>query len=462
MLPTAVAVGALCASRPTPSEAQEPAAAAAPRPLDPSRFPLEERELPNGLKVRLLRDPSVPTVTYYTFFRVGSRNERPGITGISHLFEHMMFNGSAKYGPKEFDRQLESRGGHSNAFTSTDMTAYYDEFDKDALPLVVDLESDRMRALSLNDTSLASEREVVKEERRFRVDNDVGGLMDEQLDALAWQAHPYRWPVIGWMGDIESISREQCEAFFRTYYAPNNAVLYVVGDIDVEETFRLISAAYGSIPSGPPVPPVPPHEPDQRGERRSKVHFPAQVPMLAIAYKAVAASHADAAALDVIQAILSIGEGARLERRLVRQKEAATSVAAYFEWREDAGLFKMILELPPNGRPDKALAALDEELQRLHDEPVPAAELRRAQNILRGQVLRSLGTSSGKAHAFGEHELLLGSWTALFATLERYEAVTPERVREVARRYLRPQRRSVVELVPTPETDEDTSPSDAH
>ena len=450
MMRSAALCAALCSAR--PAAAKDPAAAApsaAPRALDPAKFPVVEKTLKNGLQVRLLRDTSVPTVTYYTFFKVGSRNERQGITGISHLFEHMMFNGSAKYGPKEFDRQLESRGGHSNAFTSNDMTAYYEDFDRDALAMVVDLESDRMRALAINDLSLKNEREVVKEERRFRVDNDIGGMVDEQLEALAFVAHPYHWPVVGWMGDLETISRPQCEDYFHTYYAPNNAVLFVVGDFDTDATFALIEKSYGDIPAGPPVPPVAVYEPAQVGERRAQIRYPAQSPMLSLGYKAVEANHADAAALDVIQAVLSIGEGARLERTLVRQKEVATSVAAFFEWRHDPGLFKVILELPPGGKPQKALDALDAELDKLKATPLTDTELSRAKNILRGQTLRGLGTNNGKAHAFGEHELLFGHWKDLFGTLDRYEKVTVADVQRAAKTYLDSGRRSIVELVPT-------------
>ncbi|MFL5387384.1 MAG: M16 family metallopeptidase, partial [Myxococcales bacterium] len=185
-------------------------------PLDPRNFPVQEHSLPNGLQIRLLADPSLPIASLYSFFRVGSRNEQPGITGISHLFEHMMFNGSRKYGPKEFDRKLEAAGGTSNAYTSTDITAYYEDFAAEALPLVLDLESDRMASLVIDDESLSREREVVKEERRFRTDNDIDGMLDEALSALAFLAHPYRWPVVGWMPDLNRIARADCERYFRT------------------------------------------------------------------------------------------------------------------------------------------------------------------------------------------------------------------------------------------------------
>src|SRR5882762_8591180 len=207
-------------------------------PLSEKDFPVEERSLKNGLQIRLLRDNSLPVCTLYGFFRVGSRNERPGITGISHLFEHMMFNGSKKYGPKEFDRRLESAGGTSNAYTSTDVTAYYEDFASEALPLVLDLESDRMGSLLIDDDSLQREREVVKEERRFRTDNDLDGMMDEALSALVFQAHPYRWPVVGWMSDLNRITRQDCERYFRTYYAPNNCTVLLVGDFDPQQALK--------------------------------------------------------------------------------------------------------------------------------------------------------------------------------------------------------------------------------
>jgi predicted Zn-dependent peptidase len=178
-----------------------------------------EAKLPNGLQVRLLPSDAVPTCSFYTFFRVGARNERPGITGISHLFEHMMFNGAKKYGPGQFDRVLESNGGTSNAYTSNDLTVYYEDFMSEALEKVIDLESDRMRSLQVTPKMLESERKVVMEERRLRVDNEIGGLMDEELSSLVWKAHPYRWPVIGWMKDIENIRREDCLEYFQTFYA---------------------------------------------------------------------------------------------------------------------------------------------------------------------------------------------------------------------------------------------------
>src|ERR671934_325789 len=225
--------------------------------LEARDFPVQEHALPNGLQIRLLPDRGLPIATLYSFFRVGSRNERPGITGISHLFEHMMFNGSKKYGPKEFDRRLEASGGTSNAYTSNDLTAYYEDFASEALSLVLDLESDRMGSLIIDDDSLARERDVVKEERRFRADNELDGMMDEALSALTFQAHPYRWPVVGWMTDLNRITRADCERYFRSYYAPNNCTLVLVGDFEPENALKRIEKLYGNVRRGDPLPPVP-------------------------------------------------------------------------------------------------------------------------------------------------------------------------------------------------------------
>ncbi len=407
-----------------------------------------EAELPNGLRVRLLPDASTPTVSYFTFFGVGSRNERLGQTGISHLFEHMMFNGAARYGPKEFDRVLESRGGSSNAYTSNDVTAYYEDFASEALATVIDLESDRMRSLSLTPETLEQERQVVKEERRLRTENSVFGLMEEQLEALAFVAHPYRWPVIGWMDDIERITREDCLAFFQTYYSPSNAALYAVGDLDPDEALAALEGAYGDIPRGPAPAPVAQSEPPQRGERRAVIHYPAQAPALLCGFKAPAAKDPDAVALDVLQAVLSAGESSRLRRRLVEEEELAVSAHVSWGWRIDPGLFIVSAELAPGVRPERAEAVLWQELAELAGRRVRPAELRRAQRLLRSAVLHELATHNGLAHALGQAESLLGDWREAGRTLEQYQAVTPEDLRRVAAEWLQPSRRSVVTLAP--------------
>jgi zinc protease len=404
--------------------------------------------LPNGLRLRVLAERTVPTVSYYTFFQVGSRNERLGTTGISHLFEHMMFNGAAKYGPKEFDRVLESRGGHSNAYTSNDVTAYYEDFTADALTTVVDLEADRMRSLRLTEDALEQERGVVKEERRLRTENSIFGLMEEQLESLVFLAHPYRWPVIGWMDDIDRITRDDCEAFFRTYYAPGNAAVYVVGDVDPDETIALVERLYGDIPGGPQPAPVPQGEPPQRGERRATVRYPAQAPALLAGWRGPAGRSADSAALDVLQVCLSVGEASRLRRRMVQDLELAVSVSISWGWRIDPGVFFAFAELSPGVRVERAEAVLWEELARVAEQGVGAAEVKRAQALLRSSVLHELATHHGVAHALGQAEALLGDWREAARSLEQYAAIGPRDVKRVAAVYLDPARRCVVELDP--------------
>jgi zinc protease len=407
-----------------------------------------EHVLDNGLRVRVLADRLVPAVSYHTFFGVGSRDERPGTTGISHLFEHMMFNGSERYGPKEFDRVLESHGGASNAYTSNDLTTYHEDFPTEALPVVVDLESDRMRALRITDEALAQERSVVMEERRLRTENSHFGLLEEQLEALVFQAHPYRWPVIGWMDDIARISREDCLAFFRTYYAPGNAAIYVCGDVDADDLVRRIESAYGAIPGGPPVPPRAGGEPLQRGERRAAVRHPANAAAMLVGFRGPAAREPDTAVLDVLQACLSMGEGSRLRRRLVQETEVAVSVGVGWAWRADPGVFMISMELAPGASARKAEDALWGEIERVATRGVSAAELSRARALLRSGVLHELSTRHGIAHALGQAEALLGDWREAGRALDRYAAVGREDVRRAARTWLDPRKRNVVWLEP--------------
>jgi predicted Zn-dependent peptidase len=407
-----------------------------------------EARLANGLRLRVLPERSSPTVSYYTFFQVGSRNERPGTTGISHLFEHMMFNGAERYGPREFDRVLEGRGGHSNAYTSTDVTVYYEDFTAETLPVVVDLESDRMGGLRLSAETLEQEREVVKEERRLRTDNSVFGLMEEQLEALAYLAHPYRWPIIGWMADIQRISLPDCQAFFETYYAPGNAVVYVVGDVAVDETVALLTRAYGPIRPGPAPAPVASEEPPQRGERRAEIRHPAQAPAVLVGWRGPPAREPDAVALDVAQACLSMGEASTLRRRLVHEAGVAVSASVSWGWRIDPGLFMAFLELAPGAKPERAERLLFAEVARLAERGPTPAELRRAKALLRSAVLHDLGTHHGVGHALGQAEALLGDWREAARALALYQEVGAAQVRAAVARHLAPAARSVVTLVP--------------
>src|SRR5579863_4711239 len=255
--------------------------------------PVSSRTLGNGMRVLVEEDHRIPSVAMYLFFRVGSRNERPGITGISHFFEHMMFNGAKKYGPKQFDVQMEKNGGENNAYTSADVTVYTDWFPRSALDLMFDMESDRMRDLSFDPKIIASEREVVYSERRSSVDNSNFGALAEQLQAAAFVAHPYHWPVLGWPSDIESWTMDDLKAHFAMGYAPNNCVLVMVGDVHFDQVMELAKRYLEPIPPHDPPPPVRTKEPQQQGERRVTLSKPAQLPIQMVLYHVPETTHPD-------------------------------------------------------------------------------------------------------------------------------------------------------------------------
>ncbi len=404
--------------------------------------------LDNGLKVILLEDHSAPVISYQTFFRVGSRNERPGITGISHFMEHMMFNGAKKYGPKEFDRILEANGGYSNAYTSKDMTAYYEDFASDALELVIDLDSDRMRDLALDPKYLVSEMGVVKEERRLRTDNSVDGQMYEDLYAMAFKAHPYQWPVLGWMSDLEKINREDCVKYYRTYYAPNNAVLVVVGDFKTKEAMALIHKYYDDIPRGEPYEDVRTVEPEQLGERRALIHRPAELPAVLIGYHVPSVKSPDIYALDVLQQILTEGESSRLYRLLVRELGLAAYVYSSFSWRIDPDLFLFGVKMNPGKEIAEAERAIYSVIDSIAASGVTEEELKKAKNKLIADFYRSLQTVNGKAGKIGRYEVLFGDYREMFGVQDRYQAVTAEDVKKVTGKYFTARNRNVVTLVP--------------
>src|SRR5262245_52593537 len=464
-----IAVAILAASAPAeaakakskPNSGTATAAAATPpsaSPLNPTRFPVARHTLPNGLVILLHEDHSVPAVTFWQWYRVGSRNEGPGITGISHFFEHMMFNGSKNVPPKEYDRILESNGGVSNAFTDRDMTAYYEDIASDRLDVVFRLDSDRMASLSLLPEQLKSEIDVVKEERRLRTDNDIAGMLDEQLYAGAFVASPYRWPVVGWMGDLDRITREECVAYFRTYYAPNNCILVLTGDFDTKAALAQVTSFFGAIPSqAPPAAPVL-SEPEQRGERRAEVHYPAENVSVDIGYKAPSVASPDLPVLDVLSSILGDGESSRLHQALVYRKQIALDASTFFRTRVDSTLFEIYLEMKPGKSAAEGEAALYAELDTLARQGPTARELEKAKNLLEAGFVKSLKTNNGVGEQLGFYEHVFGDYNAMFKTIERYRAVSAEDCRRVAQRVFAPLQRTVVVLVPESEGTAEAKP----
>ncbi len=408
-------------------------------------------ELSNGLRVRLLPDPDSRVVSVQTFFRVGSRDERPGRTGIAHLFEHLMFNGATKYGPKEFDRAIEEQGGSSNAYTSNDVTVYHEEAPAEALELLLDLEFDRMGGLALSDASLAAEREVVKEERRLRVEDSVMGLVDEELQALVYREHPYRWPVIGWPADLDRISLADCRDFFARYYAPTNATLVIAGGFDPARALAIIERDHGRLPRGPPIESPPNEEGEQRGARRAVVRHPSQAPLIVLALRAPAAREPASAELDLLQAILSFGDGSLLVRDLVHERGLVTEIGVDYAWRLGPAAFEIVAELPPGGDPERVLREIWRHLERLAEKGPSARQLSRAKLQSQVALLRELSSVGGRAHSLGSAEILLGGLEPAVRIGERSERVTLRSAREAARATFRPERSSVVFLEPLAE-----------
>ena len=442
-----LAAPALAASKPVSKPVPKPAASSAPT-LSPASYPVVRDTLDNGLTLILHEDHTVPAVCFWQWYKVGSRNERQGITGLSHFFEHMMFNGSKNVPPKEYDRQLESRGAYSNAFTSHDMTAYYEEGGKESFETMLRLDSDRMRELSLLPELLKSEVEVVREERRFRTDNSVPGLLDEALYASAFEASPYHWPVVGWMKDLERITRDEMVAYFRTYYAPNNCVLLLIGDFDPADAKAKVRQYFASIPrQSPPAAPVN-AEPDQNGERHVEVRYPAETVSFDIGYKAPSVKSDDIWVLDVLSNVLSGGESSRLHQALVYDQQIALSAGASFRAGLEPGLFEFYVEMKPGKSADEGEKALDAEIDRLTQDGPTERELQKARNQAESGFIAALKTNNGAGQALGFYEHVHGDYRKMFSAIERYRAVTVADCKRVAQHVFDPTRRTVAVLVP--------------
>lgn len=404
--------------------------------------------LSNGMKVLVQEDHNIPNVAMYFFYKIGSRNERPGATGVSHFFEHMMFNGAKKYGPKQFDIQMEKSGGNNNAYTTEDVTVYTDWFPKTALDLMFDMEADRIRDLNFDPKIIESERGVVYSERRTSVDNSNFGLLFEQLRAAAYIAHPYHWPVVGWPSDIESWTMDDLKSHFRMGYAPNNCVMVVVGDVSTPEVLSLAKKYLEPIPRQEPPPPVRTKEPPQIGERRVVVTKQAQLPIEMVAYHVPDAKSADDTAISVLETLLSRGQSSRLYSRMVDKEQLALAVNVFRQESLDPGLLIFSVQPRSGVEPARAEKALFEELDRLRATPVSDAELRKAKNQLLADHYRQLKTIAGRANLLGTYEVFYGDYALLYSLEKRVEAVTAADVQRVANEYLGAKNRTIAVLVP--------------
>ncbi|HXE12113.1 MAG TPA: pitrilysin family protein [Bryobacteraceae bacterium] len=396
-------------------------------------------KLDNGMNILVQEDHSIPTVALYLFYKVGSRDERPGITGISHFFEHMMFNGSSKFGPGEFDRLMEENGGNNNAYTTKDVTVYTDWFPPTALNLMMDMESDRMAHLTLNSKTIESERGVVYSERRLRVDNDNFGALSEQVTATAIMAHPYHWPVVGWPSDIEAWTRQDLEAYYQQGYAPNNSLMVVVGDVDPNTVFDLAKKYFASIPSHPTFSEPRTKEPPQEGERIVKLKREAELPLLLLAFHMPPSHDKDNPAIQVAETILSAGDSSRLHSCLVDKEQAALNVQAFDEPSLDSYLLGIYAQPRAGVSAERVKSLVFDELNKLISKPVSGAELRKAKNQWLAAHYRSMTTVSGRANLLGTYQIFYGSFDRLFTEPERIEAVAAADVQRVAQNLFRPE-----------------------
>jgi predicted Zn-dependent peptidase len=463
------------------------------------KLDVKEHVLENGLKILILEKHDVPTVSLRIVYKVGSVNEHPGITGASHLFEHMMFKGTKIFGIKDFESErpllekedeliakieaektrsddvdkekvellekelrevwkeqkelivkdemwsiyLKNGATGLNASTSSDATYYYCNLPANKLELWAFMESDRMRNLVLRE--FYSERDVVMEERRLRTENSPFGLLIEQLNAATYTAHPYGWPVIGWMSDLRNMKKEEVARYFRQYYSPNNAVIIAVGDINPGEVIRLVEKYFRDIPRQPPSPEVTTVEPRQTGERRVYVEYDAN-PVLSIAYHKPAVGHPDQYVFDVIEAILSSGRTSRLYKSLIEDKRIAVMAHAYGGPSKYADTFMFFCTPRSPHTAEEVEGAIYEELEKLKTTAVTEHELQKIKNQLEADFIRSLESSSGLASRIATYEAIYG-WRYINTLVENTLAVTPEDIMRVANKYFTKTNRTVAILV---------------
>lgn len=426
-----------------------------PRHLDPKNWNpavvIKEYRLDNGLQLLVLPDSSLPLVSFQLHYAVGSRNERQGITGISHLFEHMMFRGSKELGPEEFARIIQAKGGEVNAFTTQDNTSYFENLPAEHLELAVRLEADRLLNLDLTPESFSSEREVVRSERKLRSVDSPFGLPLELLFSTAYSQHAYKWPVIGWDSDLVAMTLEDCQDYFRTYYNPANMVATVAGDVDPDRARELVEKYFGGIPGSGPVPVVHTTEPPQRGERRAIFKKISQVEAFLAGFHVPAIDHPDTYAILLLAAVLGLGKASRYYQKLVRpglaiQIEVDLSPPPFTS--QDPGL----LMLTGIATPGQSLAALEEavweEIEQIKTQGLAEAELARVKKLLRSQTVRVLANNFYRGLLAGLLFLKTGQADGINRLLSSYEEVSLDQVQRAAQKYVTEDNRTVVVVKP--------------
>lgn len=406
------------------------------------------QKLDNGMTVLVLENHKAPVATFNIFFKVGSRNEQFGKTGLSHLVEHMMFRGTKKLKPEEFSNIIQQNGGMDNAFTTADFTDYFEVINRDHLDVPISLEADRMANFAPK--GFDSEKAVVMEERRMRTDDNPEDALSELTQAQAYLAHPYHWPVIGWMHDIQGLTLDDVLAYHNVYYKPQNAVAVAVGDFDADKVLKQISEDFGGVKNGPKPPPVTEEEPPQDGARQLMMRHAADVPAFAEAFHVPNFRNtADAFALEIASEILSDGKSSRLYKSLVIDRRMAVDIDASYDMTSfDPGLFWVSAELRPGVKTDDALAEIDRQLAALRDKPVGEQELRKAKNLEQADFVFSQDSIFREAMLIGLYQML-GDYRMVDQYLPNIEKVTPADIQRVAKQYLVENNRTLGILIPT-------------
>jgi len=411
--------------------------------------PVQEFVLANGLKVLLLEDHKSPAVTFQVWYRVGSRNEKDGKSGLAHFLEHFLFKGTPTTGPEEYSRIIAKNGGRSNAFTSTDMTVYFATMSRDKIHLQLELEADRMVNALLPETYFEPEKKVIQEERRLRTDDNPAAALSEVANAVAYTVHPYRRPVVGWMQDIQNLTRQDLVDFYKLYYAPNNAFIVVTGDFSTAELLPKIKAAYEKIPRASEPPKLNVTEPEQRGERRVVFKKEAELPFIAMFYHAPTLTSPDSFALDLLSVVLAGGRSSRLHHELVYKKRLASGVDAdYSALSIDPAGLSVSAQVMPGKDPAELEREIERELERLKSDLVSDKELQKAKNQVEAAFIFAQDSIFGQAMKIGQYEIV-GGWRQMNDYLDGIRKVSREDLRRVAQKYLDRDRRTVGILVPT-------------
>lgn len=399
--------------------------------------------LKNGMQIIVLEDHSIPNVAMYLFYKVGSRNEYPGITGISHFFEHMMFNGAKKYGPKQFDVTMEANGGANNAYTSNDVTVYSNWFPRSAMELIFDLEADRIAHLDFNDKMIESERGVVLSERSTSLENSNETYLIQEVLATAFNAHPYTWPVIGWESDIKNWTKADLQNYFKTYYAPNNCAVVITGDISLEEVKKLSKKYFEPIPKGNTPRKVHTVEPEQLGERRLLVKKDVSTPHVLAVYHVPEASSSDYYSLSLLSSILSSGNTSRLYTKLIDEKQLATNVWTDYGQYFDPFVFMIYSICNENITPAQVEEAIYDELDKIASEGISENELQKVKNQKLIEFYHIMETINGKANQIGTYQLFFGDYKKLYDAPNEYQRVTVSDIKNVTKKYFQKSNRTV-------------------